>query len=122
MQGRPTGEQDESRHHALMRNYSNGVWCQSCCLLPSSTSLGPNAAQFTLTHFLELTGAISDCFQTRPQPELFVSTRSHFLCLSAASWGKAGRGGIAEEQTQGLGKFRHSPGLQGQDGFVFLQL
>lgn len=96
-------------------------WGLESALLPSSTSPGPNTAQFTLTHFSERTGAISDCFQTRPQPGLFGSSRSHFLCLLAASWGKAGRGGIAEEQTQGLGKFRHSPGLQGQDGFVFLQ-
>jgi len=48
--------------------------------------------------------------------------RSHVLCLLAASRGKAGREGIVEEQTQGPGKFRHSPGLQEQDGFVFLQL
>lgn len=47
---------------------------------------------------------------------------SHFLCLLAESRGKAGREQIVEEQTQGPGKFRRSPELQAQDGFVFLQL
>lgn len=37
-----------------------------------------------------------------------------FFCLLAASKGKDGREGIVEEQSQGPGKFRHSPGCEGR--------
>lgn len=40
----------------------------------------------------------------------------------ATSRGKAGGESTPEEQTKSPEKFRHSQGLQGQDGFVFLQL